>query len=614
MDRDKVFLEVFKHVNFPKMGVDLRRLDDYLAGKHTESFVGIRLSAPASKRTALVSAWRGILANLYVEPPIALLIATMLWEQSSGLRLAESAGKSGKFSIGKGSGRLLWREESPWPAAYSTLIEQLIGVSLLHTELLDRRRAQTSQSVNTAGFAESLISTVSEYPRHMPTEVLYAFASLGAWLGGSTNIQYLSYYATIRQIVHQDLNVKYATRMGYSPQEAAALHEGGLAMVPLNLYADVALAQDDGLVFGSIPIDEFNFANLPAQSVMDTLPITEPYAKFPGLMMDKFYRTPFWARKIGKHALLGAKNVFRDHYEEFYRDVDHESLVRCKHYCAPVIRVSSMEDIRSIVARIPQRGSGGIFYRGQSRLHLLNRTPEARQILFGDSCDIEPSLITFASRDLSYSYDRVHYALRLFLEQKLIIQDRLLGENRTELWRDHARSPACTLDRAIMAMAQHYGLPTHGLDVTRDVEVAAWFASNRYRGVPSKAHYEPMQVDSWDNDVKEWPTVVVCQSVTHSTAGSLHDCAELNQFGFEARRPHAQSALLFQGGHSDHVNRLAETVVCILRLAPGNYNPLVNFDALFPSPHEDPAYKTMLEFSQSPQFDWSRQWVNSFHA
>lgn len=70
----------------------------------------------------------------------------------------------------------------------------------------------------------------------------------------------------------------------------------------------------------------------------------------------------------------------------------------------------------------------------------------------------------------------------------------------------------------------------------------------------------------------------------------------------------------FLRGHSDHQNRLAETVVCIFRLTPNTYSTDCDFNSLFPSPDNDPAYKAMLEFSNLPQYKSSfGKFINRFH-
>lgn len=615
MQRDNVFLEVFGHVKFPKLAVDLERLEQAVHKKaRAGSHLHVPLAAPAAKRSALLAAWRGLLRQVDDVPIEIAIVASMLppgQAQTSALSLI---GTKGNFAITEQGDSLYWGEDSPWPAAYSSLVSQLVAITQLHSMLVSQRMQGTGDALNHQGFDASFMSTVSEYPRQMPTEIQYAMASLGAWLGGAMNIQYLSYYATIRQITHKRLNVTYAMRMNYSEQDANVLHGGGVALIPMNLYADVVLAQENATVFGSIPIDEFNGANLPSEEITRELPIADPLSKFPGLMLDKHYRAAFWARKLGKLALFGARDVLRDHYTDFYKSLSAESLVRCKHYCAPVVRVHSIDELRALVASIPLRGQGGIFFRGQGKLHLLTRGTEVQEVLFGGSCAREPSLVTAATRETDYTYDAVHFALRLFLEQKVLLRDRLLAESRLKEWQEMVRSPACQLDRAIMALAQHYGIPTHGLDITRSPDVAAWFATNRYSKLNGLARYDAIAPDAWPSSEEDWPVVIACQAVTHSTQGSLHDCEELDYFGFGAKRPTAQSALLFQGGHSDHVNRLAETVVCVFKLAPAVYETGQSFQGLFPAPGEDAAYRVMLDFAASAQFGplWKR-FINRFH-
>jgi hypothetical protein len=167
-----------------------------------------------------------------------------------------------------------------------------------------------------------------------------------------------------------------------------------------------------------------------------------------------------------------------------------------------------------------------------------------------------------------------------------------------------------------MALAQHYGFPSHGLDITDSDDVALWFATNRYHRdeVSRRASYQKLKVQDWPSDPTKWPVIVAGQCVTHSIQQSIHDCHELAEFGFEARRPIVQKAHFFQGGHSDHQNRLAEAVVCVFRLAPGDYATEASFDSLFPPPSEDPAYQTMLDFATSPEFGfiWGK-YVNNFH-
>ena len=97
--------------------------------------------------------------------------------------------------------------------------------------------------------------------------------------------------------------------------------------------------------------------------------------------------------------------------------------------------------------------------------------------------------------------------------------------------------------------------------------------------------------------------IFVCQEVSHSIKGSLHNCRLLSSFAVEALRPQRQHASFFLGGHSDHQNRLAEAVVCVLRLGPGEYGTEVTYADLFPKAAEDRGYELMLNYAKNPDYE-----------
>ena len=86
------------------------------------------------------------------------------------------------------------------------------------------------------------------------------------------------------------------------------------------------------------------------------------------------------------------------------------------------------------------------------------------------------------------------------------------------------KSVLCEIDYGVMALAQHYGLPTHGLDVTTSMDVAIWFATNKFKGGDQLASYEKFSIEDWNEDKKKWPIIFVFQNVLNSTSGSLHSC------------------------------------------------------------------------------------------
>ena len=146
------------------------------------------------------------------------------------------------------------------------------------------------------------------------------------------------------------------------------------------------------MVFGGISADEWNGANPPSPTAFDQ------ESELRGMLVEKQYRAGFTARRFGQQALYGSHNVMRDHYREFYENIDVAGLVRCKHYCAPVIEVSTVQEAAALTADIPLRSEEGLFYRGQGKLHTIPRPDKIRALLFGSSNAREPSLPTAAAR------------------------------------------------------------------------------------------------------------------------------------------------------------------------------------------------------------------------
>lgn len=598
LEPKEVFRRVFAEMGFPILSLDLTDLRTFVAQPDAAdgSTFNIRLVSPRSdRRDALVGAWRGLIRSIEVPPlAVALFARSTVFRGAPGLaeRLREQLAKGNQnWAVAEGADVLRWAEASPWPAAYRMFLGQLANLILGYATMLDNRVR--------AGKEMGIEATLDQASRLQPTRYHYAAASLGAWIGGATAIQYFSFYATDPQIRKPAKNEEYARRIKYSTADASALTRSGLIAVPASLAAPLLNAQGDHTIFGALPIDEWSCVNYP--DIPKALKDREK-PRHPGLLVDKYYRAPFFARPLARRGLFGRKDVLRDHYTDFYKAHGTTELLRCKHYCVPIIPVRSREELADMIADIPLRAKA-MHFRGQSRLYELERAPKVRALLFGGSTSREPSLVTSAART-NFDYDALHFALRYF------IQDRILGSTtdptetvrRQTAWREKSMLITSPVDYAVMALAQHYGLPSHGLDVTDDLDVAIWFATNRFGMRDGISVYERMRGGEWGNSPSEWPVIFACQQITHSLNMSTQTCEELGKFGLPALRPQRQKASFFLGGHSDHQNRLAEAVVCAFRLAPGDWSTECDFEGLFPAPEADPAYAAMLEFGASGDF------------
>lgn len=624
MDKNKldIFLEVFKDAAFPFLTADLGRyfdVRDDIDPNNISSYllIPIPTDLPVEKKNAFISAVRGVIRTIDVPDSVVDVFLKSEFissiEQKQQTEFEHIIRKEGMFFLTEKNNNLVWEEETVWPALYSTFVNHLLNLTSFHTVLISKRVDEMESGLKKSGLSSNNLNILSEYPRNLPTGIQYAFASLGAWIGGAINLQYFGYYASIRQIHFAELNRRYLGMVNYSEDESSNLSDSGIIGLPATLVLPLFEGQQNGSIFGSISIDEPNMANLPKKSFFETQDIENELA-LPGFILDKYYRATFRARKPSSYALYGSKTLLRDHYKDFYDQIEFDELLRCKHYSAPIIDVEGIEQIESLIKNIPIHSDSGLFYRGQRKLYMIERHDDVRSMLFADSCSSEPSLITSAARDSSYHYDAMHFSLRYFIEQKILKKGDLI---LAEKWREMAADPTCKLDMAIMALAQHYGIPTHGLDITNSLDVALWFATNIFEMDKDSgiSHYKKMEKSDWPAEKSEWPVIIVCQTVTHSISGSIHDCQELEEFGFKAKRPIVQHASFFQGGHSDHQNRLAESVICVFRIPPREHLTKCSYSSLFPSPDEDSAYKLMLDFSSSPEFgkEWGK-YVNRFHG
>lgn len=585
-------------LGFPFHAVDLGELVAFVRDARAVEGSNGKFSINAvldERRDAVVSAFAAMMRQINVSPDYPGLFAgSQVFNDSPGAssRLLElTADPNPAYSMQVAPQGVKWGELSPWPVAYSAFLGQMGMLVAAYATMIRSRIDDMGGTLESQGLDRSNLNLIDQTSRLMPTVYHYAFASLGAWGGGTINQQYLAYAAISQPLDEAAANIHLGQAIGFSQADATDLDKGGLIALPEAIQRLVCEAQGDAMVFGGIPADEWNGANPPSPNVIDES------AALPGMLVDKQYRAAFTARRFGQQALYGSNNVLRDHYREFYNNIDAAGLIRCKHYCAPIIEISTPQDLAALVANIPLRSDEGLFFRGQGKLHTIPRPDRVRRLLFGNSNGREPSLPTAAARR-DFDYDGLHFALRYFLQDR-ILHERATGETFDVLakrWGERSRSFQCELDYAVMALGQHYGIPTHGLDVTTSLDVATWFATNKWSNDGEWASYEKKLVSEWSDSPEDWPVIFACQQVTHSLGMSLRSCEELTEFGITALRPERQSARFFLGGHSDHQNRLAEAVICAFRLSPGLWQTEASYTRLFPSSVEDSAYAAMLAF------------------
>lgn len=510
--------------------------------------------------------------------------------------------------------QLTWTNPAPWPWGFAITLFSLSSLYLAGLKNL------TDLQENYIESNWEPPSIISFSPRTWPRWIQMRYLSLGEFESGLVLAPaHLMEDFTREAVIDEKKNMLNFRDIGYTESEATSMTKGGLIAIRASAVSS-ALNNMEIPSLGGLVIDEINPANLPEEGVLDIKSLPKEDLRY-GLFVDRYYQTIFWARAPKDYGLYGSRNdLFRDHYDQFRKTVNVISSTRVKHYAVPIIEVNNLEEIRDIVKRFPRFPDTNIFFRGQTRLYTLQRPSIVKKMLFSSDDVVEPSLLGAAPRR-NLDYNLAHSALQLLVQDFLYEEAVNLGkhlENLHEEWFELAGSATASWDISIMALGQHYGIPTHGLDITSNLEVAVWFATHRFLSQEDgTALYESIKIDEWGEDPNSWPVILIIQTITNSIKPSIHNIQSLERLGLHALRPERQSALFFMGAHTIHSNRLAEAVACIIRLRPGSYETGINYEYLFPSTNEDPAYRLMLclrdRYSSGPLGQFFKEIVRYKH-
>lgn len=319
-----------------------------------------------------------------------------------------------------------------------------------------------------------------------------------------------------------------------------------------------------------------------------------------GFLVDAHYQTLFTDTVLETaEALYGERPcMFHREFVDWFNRLAILETVRVKQYAVPVVEVGSVAELRSMLASFPRDSSSTLTYRGQTEQFELARGEFQRRLLYGDHQVREPSLPGAAPRK-GLSYDQAHPTVQLLIQDLMYRSALDAGRDLKTVhqqWFALATSVGSEWDIGVMALAQHYGIPTSGIDVTSDLDVAVWFAVNRFvSDAGGRARYVEMQAADYPADRRRWPAIFVIQPAIESLKSSIWGVETLKSVGLSALRPTRQKALFFMGADGIHRNRLAEALVCVVRLRPGSYRTDLTYEYLFPPALRDPVYASMLD-------------------
>lgn len=390
-------------------------------------------------------------------------------------------------------------------------------------------------------------------------------------------------------------------RAGYDECSADALLRGGMRAVPVPTF----LRDPDWLSIRNASL----FGRLARTS--DLARISELVAEDADyLICDSYYQHTFPAWPLEPLALYGTDGI------EVGRpavDLPGGPPLRVRHRSVPTYRARTFEELERVAAAVrgAQLSSEKVLFRGQTAEYLIHRPAEVRDLLYGDRTDArEPSLVTTAHRS-GIDGDEVLALLHLELQAELLrssvswpqIQrsaqtlSPLLSVPPSAMvpepaaWRANL-SRGHDLVREVMALGQHYGVPTYGLDLTEELEIAVWFATHQADAVgPDTYRYRLM--GPWVKEQGRTP----CVYFFAVTSSQYEQGTLTEELAAEPLRPRGQHAFLYFGGWGWNSNAAAEELRAVAYLDPAfaTQPHQIPVAEIFPPPEQDAFYAMLLE-------------------
>jgi hypothetical protein len=368
-----------------------------------------------------------------------------------------------------------------------------------------------------------------------------------------------------------------------------------------------------GLLLGSWSKQPRTYYSETGYFFLDRLLHEVPEAVNGVLMTDSCYGTTFCPSARGLYgAGVPTQGVRGVSIESALAEFPVVGEMRAAVYRIPCVEARSMRDLSAIVDVIQRIAPGPLFFRGQTRHFSVKRPSSVNEMLYGESTVDELSLMTSAAR-AKFDWDHFQYRFQLQCQGLLYadlparrFETHDTDEEGTLLFADvevqrryawWARR-FLEFEQASMGIAQHYGIPTDGLDLTSDLGVAIWFATSVYLsrdldGEGTSAWFRPLEAGA-------------ARPVIYMIAADLNPASEVpipTLAGLRSLRAERQSAHLHYGGWGMHTNLCATETIAAIFLSPicvaQATQRWMEVEELFPGQDDDRLYNELLALRQA---------------
>lgn len=273
----------------------------------------------------------------------------------------------------------------------------------------------------------------------------------------------------------------------------------------------------------------------------------------------EIYLDDYYGRIFDKHShLVGSKYGRSSKMHHYVQSGSMEIIdeLRVPYRRIPVFSAKDMKAITEAIDEMRRTNPGyQVLLRGQTKTYLVQRPKEESMHFYGEETVKEPS---FLPSHLRNKFDPYFLKCMWQSQAAILLNDIAydLGPSFAATVSEFRSSPYFVFFS--LGIAQHYGMPSVGLDLTDSLDVACWFATHRITTSPS-GRAQTALVD-FGSDAA--PTVFVFRC----PKDAVFDYALAKPKDIPTGRPDRQSAWFGHVGWGLSLNQLASYLMCGFRL------------------------------------------------
>lgn len=276
----------------------------------------------------------------------------------------------------------------------------------------------------------------------------------------------------------------------------------------------------------------------------------------------EIYLDDYYGRIFDRHSQdIGSKYGRSNKMHHYVRPRAMEIIdeMRVPYRRIPIFLANDVKTITDAIDELQRTNSSyEVLLRGQTRTYLVERPEEESTHFYGEAKVKEPS---FLPSHLRNKFDP-HFLKCMWQSQAAILLNDIaydLGPSFAATVTEFRSSPLFLF--FALGIAQHYGMPSVGLDLTDRLDVACWFATHKIMTAPTgKAATALVDLGS---DVDVDPTVFVFRC----PKDAVFDYEAARPKDLPTGRPDRQAAWFGFVGWGLSLNQLASYLMCGFRLS-----------------------------------------------